>query len=174
MLYDFPADAADHACLNQGTGCTLAHSSCHLPLQCTNLPCLSVSFEVTVCQGLCEYLRRSRCRHGTLPYLQLSALMLMTGALGLHAQNKSPFGPQSMLLFMLSSKLIKLTIPSCCVMCVLLLHCYFQCNAVLLPGYMPEGSEAGVAIDASMVPQQAFEINAEICPYGEIYLLAFF
>jgi hypothetical protein len=27
--------------------------------------------------------------------------------------------------------------------------------------------EAGVAIEASMVPQQAFEINAEICPYGK-------
>jgi hypothetical protein len=44
--------------------------------------------------------------------------------------------------------------------------CATSC-AVLLPGYMPEGSAAGVAIEASMVPQEAFEINAEICPYGE-------
>jgi hypothetical protein len=44
---------------------------------------------------------------------------------------------------------------------------YLLCRAVLLPGYMPDEMAAGVAIDASMVPQQAFEINAEICPYGE-------
>jgi hypothetical protein len=43
----------------------------------------------------------------------------------------------------------------------------FVIIVVLLPGYMPDGSEAGEPIDASMVPQAAFEINADICPYGE-------
>lgn len=37
---------------------------------------------------------------------------------------------------------------------------------VLLPGYMPDGSQLGMPIEAASLPQAAFEINADICPYG--------
>lgn len=47
----------------------------------------------------------------------------------------------------------------------------FPASAELLPGYMPDGTEAGAVIDESMVPQAAYEINADLCPYGEQLLV---